>query len=38
MWQLVVNGSTSTNQITQGADTFSQSMQTNRKSLLLEKQ
>ncbi|AYB59280.1 avidin/streptavidin family protein [Ralstonia solanacearum] len=38
LWQLVVNGSTSTNQITQGADTFSQSMQTNRKSLLLEKQ
>lgn len=38
LWQLVVNGSTNTSQINQGSDTFSQSMQTNRKSLLLEKQ
>jgi len=38
LWQLVVNGSTSTKQIIQGTDTFTWGAPKIRKSLLLEKQ
>lgn len=37
LWQLVVNGSTNTGQIKQGADTFLPVMVQNRKSILNEK-
>jgi opacity protein-like surface antigen len=37
LWQLVINGSTSTQQIIQGSDTFSRNSRLQRKSLIPEK-
>lgn len=37
LWQLVVNGSSSTNQILQGSDTFNPSSKVERKTLLQDK-
>ena len=36
LWQLTINGSTSTSQIVQGSDTFSQSTAVQNKSLIME--